>query len=353
MKKLLLLAVLFASQLGSAQSDDQLSGVSVSAGFSQKEYGSYQAISRPPKVAVIDTSSLALLDSLIAEHTREHASIEFVESFDSIGNEDDPEFMFEPESSDELPFVTQTSVPKTYDLDYWKSIDTCFLNFDSLNVNPYKFNRLSIKDTIPIILHDLDRKWKMPLDEHNTITSSFGHRGSRFHYGSDLRVSIGDTVRSVFDGIIRIKKYNPGGYGNYVMVRHHNGLETLYGHLSEHKVQVGQLVKAGECIGLAGNTGRSSGPHLHFEVRYKGNAINPTHIFDFENESITDFTFLLNPQHFKYISSQRQKVYHRIRPGDTLYGLSRRYHVKASYICKLNGISTKSTLKVGRMLRIK
>lgn len=327
--------------------------VSVSTNWSETGENNHQPHATPPKEVLIDTSDIALLDSLIAEHIREHALIEFIESFDSLGNANDPVLVFEPESTRDLPFVTQSSVPKTYDLDYWKSIDTCFIDFDSLNVNPYKIDGLSIKDTVPIILHDLTRQWRMPLDSNNIITSGFGQRGYRFHYGSDLRVAIGDTVRAVFDGIVRIRKYNPGGYGNYVMLRHHNGLETLYGHLSEQKVAVGQLVKAGECIGLAGNTGRSSGPHLHFEVRYKGNAINPTHIFDFEKEQLADYTFLLNPEHFKYIAIQRQKVYHRIRPGDTLYGLSRRYHVKTSSICRLNGISTKTTLRVGRTLRIK
>ena len=105
------------------------------------------------------------------------------------------------------------------------------------------------------------------------ITDVFGYRPRRrrMHYGLDIKVYVGDTIRAAFDGKVRVVK-NQGrrGYGKYLVIRHDNGLETVYGHLSKQLVKENQLVKAGEVIGLGGNTGRSTGSHLHFETRFLG-----------------------------------------------------------------------------------
>lgn len=192
----------------------------------------------------------------------------------------------------------------------------------------------------------------MPLNDCR-INSAFGMRHWRWHYGTDLDLKTGDPVYASFDGIVRINRYDGGGYGNYVLLRHYNGLETLYGHLSESKVKVGQLVKAGEIIGLGGNTGRSTGPHLHYEIRYEGNAIDPHLVYDFPGNRLKDKTFHLTPQHYDYVRVARQVVYHRIRSGETLSGLSRKYRVPVSTICRLNNISTKTVLRVGQRIRIR
>ena len=118
------------------------------------------------------------------------------------------------------------------------------------------------------------------------ITSPFGPRWRRMHNGLDLKVNIGDTIVAAFDGKVRIVKYERRGYGKYVVIRHDNGLETVYGHLSKQLVEENQLVKAGEVIGLGGNTGRSTGSHLHFETRFLGIAINPIYMFDFPKQDI-------------------------------------------------------------------
>ncbi|MCM1110119.1 MAG: M23 family metallopeptidase [Clostridium sp.] len=117
-----------------------------------------------------------------------------------------------------------------------------------------------------------------------TVTSNFGYRPrfGRVHKGIDLRLSIGDTVRAAFDGVVRLTKYEARGYGYYVVIRHDNGMETVYGHLKRYLVKPNQRIRAGEAIALGGNTGRSTGPHLHFETRYMGMTINPTEIIDFE-----------------------------------------------------------------------
>ena len=119
------------------------------------------------------------------------------------------------------------------------------------------------------------------------LTSPFGWRArfGRMHKGVDLNLRVGDTVRAAFSGKVRLTKYNAGGYGYYVVVRHDNGMETVYGHLSRFLVKPNQRVKAGEPIALGGNTGRSTGPHLHFETRYMGIALNPESIIDFANKT--------------------------------------------------------------------
>ena len=123
------------------------------------------------------------------------------------------------------------------------------------------------------------------------ITSPFGPRWRRMHNGLDLKVNIGDTIVAAFDGKVRIVKYERRGYGKYVVIRHDNGLETIYGHLSKQLVEENQLVKAGEVIGLGGNTGRSTGSHLHFETRFLGIAINPIYMFDFPKQDIVADTY--------------------------------------------------------------
>lgn len=117
------------------------------------------------------------------------------------------------------------------------------------------------------------------------LTSNYGYRPrfGRMHKGVDLNLNVGDTVVAAFDGRVRITKFEGKGYGYYVVVRHDNGLETVYGHLSRFLVKPNQYVKAGQPIALGGNTGRSTGPHLHFETRFMGLAINPNAIIDFEN----------------------------------------------------------------------
>lgn len=126
------------------------------------------------------------------------------------------------------------------------------------------------------------------------INSPFGPRWGRQHEGLDIKVYIGDTIRAAFDGKVRICKYNGGGYGYYIVIRHPNGLETLYGHLSKQIVKKDQIVRAGEPIGLGGNTGKSNGSHLHFETRVLGQPINPALMFDFEHQDVTGDFFVLN-----------------------------------------------------------
>ena len=153
--------------------------------------------------------------------------------------------------------------------------------------NRYAHRASELPDSFNINL----RHFCMPTTSR-IITSNFGSRWGRMHKGLDIKVYIGDTIRAAFDGKVRIVRYEANGYGNYVVIRHHNGLETIYGHMSKHLVGENETVHAGDPIGLGGNTGRSTGSHLHFETRLCGVALNPALMFDFKNQDVTgDYYF--------------------------------------------------------------
>ena len=154
-----------------------------------------------------------------------------------------------------------------------------------------------------------DSIWLCTVDSNNTnfcipstapLTSEFKMRGRRFHYGVDLDLDTGDTVRCAFDGIVRYSKYNAAGFGYLAVVRHYNGLETYYAHLSRLDVKPNQRVKAGDILGLGGNTGRSSGAHLHFEVRYFHSPIDPEELIDFKNQRLKDTNLIVHKGLFDY-----------------------------------------------------
>lgn len=243
----------------------------------------------------------------------------------------------------------------------WVKIAGYYAIWDTYNINPYRMDGSRMKDTVDIILYDpsINRDYKMPL-EKTYVTSHFGGRWGRLHAGTDINLNTGDSIYAAFDGVVRINRYDGGGYGNYIVLRHYNGLETLYGHMSKTIAQSGQFVKAGEVIGLGGSTGRSTGPHLHYEVRYQGNPINPEHIYNFPDYLLKGHSFVITSALFNYYNnpkagstSSRKVQYHTVRKGDTLSGIGKRYGVSVSQLAKLNGMSTRSTLKVGKKLRIR
>ncbi|WP_289731555.1 M23 family metallopeptidase, partial [uncultured Alistipes sp.] len=190
------------------------------------------------------------------------------------------------------------------------------------------------------------------------VTSPYGYRRRfrRMHKGVDLKVQIGDTIYAAFDGRVRLTKFEGRrkGYGYYVVVRHTNDLETVYGHLSKFLVEPGAYVKAGDPIALGGNTGRSTGPHLHFETRYMGYAINPMAIFDFANNVTHTDTYTSADRS----SSQKRNggssaSYYTIRRGDTLSRIASRHGTSVRSLCRLNGLSTSSKLSIGKKIRLR
>lgn len=210
----------------------------------------------------------------------------------------------------------------------------------------------------------------MPVPANKTqVTSRYGYR-ARFrsmHYGVDLKLQTGDTVYAAFDGKVRIRNYERG-YGYYLIIRHPNGLETVYGHLSRQLVKENQIVLAGQPIGLGGNTGYSFGSHLHFETRFMGIAINPEFLFDFKEGAPLNDVFVFNRNKYsrnayaralpgdgrknKYerraATANSSPRVHRVKKGDTLSSLAKRYGTTVTKLCHANGISAKTTLVAGR-----
>lgn len=193
---------------------------------------------------------------------------------------------------------------------------------------------------------------------HQTrITDVYGYRPRRrrMHYGLDIKVYVGDTIRAAFTGKVRIvKNYGRRGYGKMILIRHDNGLETVYGHLSKQLVKENQLVRAGEVIGLGGNTGRSTGSHLHFETRFLGIPINPASMFDFEKQDIVADTYTFHKagsSSGSRRSASGEGLFYKVKKGDTLSKIASRQGVSVSRLCKLNRISTRTVLRPGQVLR--
>ena len=223
------------------------------------------------------------------------------------------------------------------------------------NSRVHAFGNVAIPDSFRIDMTG----FCMPTS-NTKITSKFGPRRRRMHNGLDVKVYIGDTIRAAFSGKVRMVKYERRGYGQYVVIRHENGLETVYGHLSKQLVKEDQYVEAGEVIGLGGNTGRSTGSHLHFETRFLGQAINPALLFDFEKQDIVADSYLFQKGRNRYRGNNRNAgaittdgdiQYYKVRQGDSLARISKKTGTSIDALCKLNRITRRTTLRIGQVLR--
>lgn len=245
--------------------------------------------------------------------------------------------------------------------------------------NKYAHRATELPETYKIDL----RHFTMPTTSR-VITSNFGSRWGRQHKGLDIKVYIGDTIRAAFSGKVRIVRYEAGGYGKYIVIRHNNGLETIYGHLSKQLVEENQEVRSGEVIGLGGNTGRSTGSHLHFETRLCGVALNPALMFDFRAQDVTGDYYAFNKETYDnestnatrlrgkqdsstyastnssddYATNKRttsgltdQISYHKVKKGETLERIAKKRGVTVETICKLNHITKTMRLRPGQILR--
>lgn len=233
--------------------------------------------------------------------------------------------------------------------------DRIYANWDTKNIHYKQEDEVVKFDSIPIVLQDsLDGKY-FTNPFNGDITSHFGYRRYRFHYGTDIDLVTGDTVVAAFDGMVRITTYSKS-YGRVVVIRHGNGLETFYAHLYKILIDTNQFVKAGTPIALGGNTGRSTGSHLHFEVRYLGKAIDPESIIDFEKTKLISNRILLTDDNFNYLkrikADKNAKVCY-VKKGDTLSGIARRYHTSVSKLCYYNGIHQTAVLQIGQRIRVR
>lgn len=251
--------------------------------------------------------------------------------------------------------------------------------------NRYAHRTTELPDSFTINL----RHFSMPTPSR-VVTSNFGSRWGRQHKGLDIKVYIGDTIRSAFNGKVRVVKYEGGGYGKYIVIRHPNGLETIYGHLSKQLVTENQIVRAGEPIGLGGNTGRSTGSHLHFETRLCGVALNPAMFFDFRNQDVVADQVVFNKNTYERESliatrergkignggytrdqiygevghseeavstavraaaNQPERVYYKVVKGDTLESIAKKVGVSVDEILRLNGYRKNQRIRPGQIIR--
>jgi murein DD-endopeptidase MepM/ murein hydrolase activator NlpD len=228
-------------------------------------------------------------------------------------------------------------------------------NWDTVNVNPFKSSGVTFPDSYTIKCST----FTLPVDNEIKITSKYGIRRRRMHTGTDLKVYVGDTIRAAFEGKVRIKRNERRGYGNFLVLRHPNGLETVYGHLSKFLVKENQIVQSGQAIGIGGSTGRSSGSHLHFETRFLGRDINPEEIIDFANgvphkDEYVFHNIKVNGKKTNiYATSADATAIHKVKKGETLGHIAIKYGTTVDELCKLNGITRTSTLSIGQAIRFR
>ena len=239
--------------------------------------------------------------------------------------------------------------------------------------NPYSVKQEDLPSSWSIWLVDSLDQYHCPFIGDIHPRGKFGPRRGRRHQGVDIPLKTGDPVYATFTGKVRMSKYF-GGFGNLIVIRHENGLETFYAHLSKRNVEVGDWVNAGDVIGLGGSSGRSTGPHLHFETRYNGFAFDPQWLIDFKTGELRHRLFVLKKKYFNIYSNYEQDFedemknheedeaedaekaamkYYTIRSGDTLGRIAINNGTTVKELCRLNGITPTTTLRIGRRIRVR
>lgn len=222
-------------------------------------------------------------------------------------------------------------------------------NWDSYQIHP-QIN--SFEDNIKLVLQDTLNNCSFYPPIKGLITSNFGWRDGRSHHGIDIDLQVWDPVHAAFDGMVRVARHHPT-YGRVVIVRHYNGLETLYAHLHRLKVKPGDVVEAGQVVGLGGSSGRSTGSHLHFETRFRGRSLNPRSFIDFNNNRLVSDSIVLTKNRWDNFSCHPSGInYYTVQKGDFLVKIANRYGTSVQRLCELNGIDRKSALRIGKKLRI-
>lgn len=255
------------------------------------------------------------------------------------------------------PLFTQNEFQQEEESEDWHvAIAELYGDFDTSVVHQYKYKEIfQTRDSL--ILQLGNENFVLPFN--GKINSHYGWRRYRPHYGTDIDLEKGDSVRSAFDGIVRYAQKKVKGYGQVIVIRHFNGLETVYGHLSKILVNVNDTIKAGDVIGLGGSTGRSTGPHLHFEVRCLGVPINSEDIIDYENACLKTKTFVLtkkdaeetyNLRSAKYKHLAKNKGIYIVKKGDTLLKIAHKTGTPLSVLMKKNKLKKNSIIRPGRKL---
>ncbi|MEZ4937545.1 MAG: peptidoglycan DD-metalloendopeptidase family protein [Crocinitomicaceae bacterium] len=219
----------------------------------------------------------------------------------------------------------------------------------------------SLENTLPLseigngdfeFHYPVQQKPKEKFYYHGTLTSKYGWRDGARHNGVDLDLHVWDSVYTVYSGTVRLAR-NYGGYGRVVVVRHDNGLETLYGHLHRIKVKPGDRVEGGQVVGLGGSSGKSTGSHLHFEVRLKNIPINPEHLIDFKNRVGRGSDFILKKSQNGLVAIENGCSSHTVQRGDSPWKIANRYGMELTEFRDLNGFTKRTRLSVGQVVKIR
>lgn len=238
--------------------------------------------------------------------------------------------------------------------------------WNSRSVNPFKESQVPDREVLNV------RGYHTP--HPGRVSSPYGYRArfGRMHKGVDISLKLNDTIYAAYDGKVRLTNYEPRGYGNYIILRHPNKLETVYGHLNKILVKPNQVVKAGQPIGLGGSTGRSTGPHLHFETRFMGYAINPAAIINFSNGTVHTDTYTFSKQTYqqprnftpndnkkkveqpqnRYQAAAATETY-TVKRGDSVGSIARAYGISTTTLRRLNNMSSTERITIGQVLKVK
>lgn len=222
--------------------------------------------------------------------------------------------------------------------------------WNNLRMDPYEINIQEVmRDTVFVSMEGFHAPCK------GYVTSNYGMRRRRYHHGIDLKVQVGEPVVSSFDGVVRIAMRGKA-YGNYVVVRHPNGLETTYAHLSKILVDINTPVKAGQVLAYGGNTGRSTGPHLHYEIRFLGKPLNPNFFVDFESItpvleeiSLTHSTFNLQLTSQSGLPHKEKKWL--VKRGQTLSLIAKKTGVSVPKLIQINKLPKNGAIRAGQVLK--
>lgn len=225
-------------------------------------------------------------------------------------------------------------------------------SWNTTHPNPYSYSLSESDSTIMLLLKDEDMNCDFSMPFEGVITSKYGWRDGRNHCGYDIDLEVWEPVKASFGGIVRMASYF-GAYGRLVVVRHYNGLETFYAHLHRYKVKPGDIVEAGDIVGLGGSSGRSTGSHLHYEMRFKGVPLNPGHLISFKNNQLLSDTVILKKTKWGYNAFPKGVKLHYVQNGENLSDLSHEYGISIDDLCAYNGLSPKAYLRRGQRIMIK
>lgn len=229
--------------------------------------------------------------------------------------------------------------------------NSVYQSWNTEQIYPYNEQLCLLDSTMILVLEDRENLCNFNMPVEGIVTSNFGWREGRNHNGMDIDLQVWDPVVASFDGMVRIAKYH-GGYGRVVVIRHYNGLETLYAHLHRLKVKPGDVVEAGQVIGLGGSSGHSTGSHLHYEMRYKGKPLNPRHLISFKNHALHNDSIVIKKNKWSYSAYPVGTKFHVVQRGDFLYAIAKRYGTTVSHLCQLNDIRRNGILREGHKLKI-